>query len=1095
PVRLARPGLWINTEHAPEALEALGLAAGDLVQVGVLDATWASLGSKIVRVVGVPTLDQEGLFLEFESLGASDAYLEWYARARGESGARADDTLLHVCAVQAKACRATGAAGSAVEHVNLIRLISEQGAKAAPAAHRPGRRRALPALSPHPEIGPTDDEEGGEEVPGVLEELPKPPAEPRRARELLPLLGPRSTGRARAALPMPRGRRAPREDEQPRSRSGGRGGGDPLDEALGGLGRGCADGGRAAVLRQRRGGPGAEDRLPEPQGARSSQGAQTVLAARAAEKAAAGRPSRDRAARSSFERQLCKRLLGRRALTGDRESDGEQVGDSEHEMDTDSRDAKGRHDHFIELAVRKPGLLLKSGLEQLRRQFAGRGPSGELPACCAASLDAVFFLEHGPKAIGAAEVRLLRALARVLGLGLEGQTAQALDVVMQEFTSRALAIKDGGWHAAQWLALVPMDAEPCAASRTAATGAARALQSGAPEPPSRLAAAPTEPPSSEVRRAAAAAVGAGRPAPRRGRGKGGRGRPGGRGAAPPPQPPLAEGDEPERRAAMAEEAAAPRAAGQPSHKELKAQRPRHEKETKRAYSVRMAKLMKQTGAETRTRLEYIAKLIDTCRGGPGSFQVVGDVFRGGRALDHDIELICRGCCEELEWVIICGLNFAAGGRGGGSPAPRPRLVSLAQRAAWGLIGEAVAYCSRGPLAAHEELDWGEVAQAKAVAYNGQEVEQGCPLAQGRLLPGVPAAGLLGPVSALDLEGPRVLKWPLGPATLLKPPSEWPTELPRASAQAASDEEEYCICEHLFRVGIFEQIEEEAIFSIDGAPGRAEALAVVKKGAPATSLSKVTRQIVYIVHQGAYQRIAETDLDSLTPSSSWTGFVLCEGQALSGSSDDQSGAFHLYLLPPQWRGYVAVRKQVPGGCVGWPDSKWVRKSVAAIPMGWLSAVGQPQHLDRRLGDGPRSAGFAESSEWRRDQPLPLLSRKLQQASAQHYLDDFGAPEVAPESVAIMIEDTIGEYPLKQREVWAVPELRAATASAVKALVKPFELPAEALAGLLSAERLLPLGHADARAALGAVVLGTDAGEEGGNLCYTTGLAQHGAQAAA
>ena len=147
--------------------------------------------------------------------------------------------------------------------------------------------------------------------------------------------------------------------------------------------------------------------------------------------------------------------------------------DSDRELEDEPKETKVRHDHFIELAARRPGLLLKSGLEQLRKQFAGRGPTGELPACCTAFLDTVFFLEHAPKTIGAAETRLLRTLARVLDLGLEGQTVQALDVVMQEFKARTLAIKDGGWHAAQWLALVPVDAEPCAATRAEETTARR----------------------------------------------------------------------------------------------------------------------------------------------------------------------------------------------------------------------------------------------------------------------------------------------------------------------------------------------------------------------------------------------------------------------------------------------------------------------------------------------------------------------------------------------------------------------------------------------------------------------------------------------
>eukprot|EP00959_Pyramimonas_sp_CCMP1952_P191839 4011399-Pyramimonas_sp.AAC.1 len=63
----------------------------------------------------------------------------------------------------------------------------------------------------------------------------------------------------------------------------------------------------------------------------------------------------------------------------------------------------------------------------------------------------------------------------------------------------------------------------------------------------------------------------------------------------------------------------------------------------------------------------------------------------------------------------------------------------------------------------------------------------------------------------------------------------------------------------------------------------------------------------MVPQNAYQRIAETDLDTLTPSSTWASIVVPDGQALLWSSDDQSGAFHLHALPRAWRGYTALRK--------------------------------------------------------------------------------------------------------------------------------------------------------------------------------------------
>jgi len=214
-------------------------------------------------------------------------------------------------------------------------------------------------------------------------------------------------------------------------------------------------------------------------------------------------------------------------------------------------------------------------------------------------------------------------------------------------------------------------------------------------------------------------------------------------------------------------------------------------------------------------------------------------------------------------------------------------------------------------------------------------------------------------------------------------------------------------------------------------------------------------------------------------------------------------------------------------------------------------------------------------------LPVIPKALRQAWVQYYLDDFDTPEIVPESVAAIIENTVGEFQLRQREayrkagvpwaekkaasrqrrlvrmgalvdstagrvgvtienlldvgrmsmwllelkwvtpkaclmvlgrlarafefrrplfatlnqVWTIPELRAASEKGGKALAVPFRLPSEARAELLSAICLLPLAFTDIRASLDAVVLATDASEEGGGLCFTTGLTEYGAAVAA
>eukprot|EP00974_Lingulodinium_polyedra_P001430 135334-Lingulodinium_polyedra.AAC.1 len=65
--------------------------------------------------------------------------------------------------------------------------------------------------------------------------------------------------------------------------------------------------------------------------------------------------------------------------------------------------------------------------------------------------------------------------------------------------------------------------------------------------------------------------------------------------------------------------------------------------------------------------------------------------------------------------------------------------------------------------------------------------------------------------------------------------------------------------------------------------------------------------------------------------------------------------------------MALSKPVDGARVGRPAGTTCWLSVRVVPMGWLSAVGVVQHLNRRLiGQGaPGAAGLCKFSELRRD----------------------------------------------------------------------------------------------------------------------------------
>ncbi|CAK0897785.1 unnamed protein product [Prorocentrum cordatum] len=477
------------------------------------------------------------------------------------------------------------------------------------------------------------------------------------------------------------------------------------------------------------------------------------------------------------------------------------------------------------------------------------------------------------------------------------------------------------------------------------------------------------------------------------------------------------------------------------------------------------------------------------------------LIKSGAPLRDQGALVDKGCQEAIEWAIIAGLNFEAEGRAAGEPRAWPQIASQAQQVALANISCAAAYFAKDALEPLSDLDIDKLIRDRLQRTGGS-------------------------VQAMDLAAPHVQKWLLDPTLLFNPQDEWPEEVSKASVQVANDDEWYALCKHLVDAGIFEPVEDREIFQVGGKQVLAGAFAAGKVGDPSAAL-----------HEGH--------------------------QA--------------------WRGYMALRKPVPGSLVGRPQLMWVKMAVAVIPMGWLSAVSLFQHLHRRLGigDGPHSAGLEEKVEWRRDRPLPLAPQAKAQAWVQYYLDDFDSPEIVPESVATLIEGAISDFQERQRracssarvpwsdkkavcrqrrlvrmgalvggvagrvgvtidnlmsvgqmimwllagkekvtakaclmvlgrlaracefrrplfatldEVWIIPELRAASEQGGSALQQVVRLPEGARTELLAALCLLPMAFTSIRATFDPVVLATDASEEGGGLCYSTGLTKQGAKVA-
>ena len=65
---------------------------------------------------------------------------------------------------------------------------------------------------------------------------------------------------------------------------------------------------------------------------------------------------------------------------------------------------------------------------------------------------------------------------------------------------------------------------------------------------------------------------------------------------------------------------------------------------------------------------------------------------------------------------------------------------------------------------------------------------------------------------------------------------------------------------------------------------------------------------------------QTDLGTLTPSSHWSSVILGENNVLLWPSDDQKGAYYVFLLPEVWLPFMTFAWPVPGYLVGLPHEK-------------------------------------------------------------------------------------------------------------------------------------------------------------------------------
>ena len=193
---------------------------------------------------------------------------------------------------------------------------------------------------------------------------------------------------------------------------------------------------------------------------------------------------------------------------------------------------------------------------------------------------------------------------------------------------------------------------------------------------------------------------------------------------------------------------------------------------------------------------------------------------------------------------------------------------------------------------------------------------------------------------------------------------------------------------------------ESVAAIEGRKVLNGAFGVEKSGTPTPPATRLLRLIINMIPSNSAQLPIDGDIEIMPVGGEWLVATLGPRETMLWSSEDIKGCFHIFKLPEVWRPWMALSKPVAGPVLGRPAGTQCWLSVRVVPMGWLSAVGVVQHLNRRLlGAGaPGAAGLADATELRRDHEFPCRFHELPRQWWRVYVDNFDLAEVLQRDAA-------------------------------------------------------------------------------------------------
>ncbi|CAK0895366.1 unnamed protein product [Prorocentrum cordatum] len=822
---------------------------------------------------------------------------------------------------------------------------------------------------------------------------------------------------------------------------GGPGEAGPLDQEIAGLEETAEDPALEARL-ARLEGRAARDvpRQGTPKNAARPAGAiGERLAQEVADRAAAAAPARTGASRrrSRPASAVTTALLDRDDddVEDGVESDTERLGGCDHYQGVSCK-----RDLFGWIARQRPDALLANGLGHLCSQFTQQLSAGEadlLAPGVTQFLYTVLFVAHPPRALWAAEGRVLRPPGLALDGTVRWEVIKTADLVMLRFKARSMGIRDGNWQSARWLTLDSQEQLPSGTSLGEENAAEKveARELKVAELRQRLAdrrtsCSPTRSDQllsdfeGDLDAAAAARVPPADAAT-------------GRGFT---QHKDSPGSGVRTDAAEAAASRTPPPALRPPERQLRgSSQPR-----------RWRQMPAEVGTGVSSKFRLPLAVHEAVRGLPGAIGRYGcemctspdptasfarlrevlplplpdaPLFERHRAAWYLHQQLSETCevdaatAQVRALLVDFSLNYSYMGhmRCPTDAAVRPTagLVS-----ALGIVQEGCANFVQDPAAAFELPDWDQVIASKTVSHGGKVMSRAPPLSLAGNMPGLPAQGDPASVKAVDLADAQAGAGRAGPTLALLPRDESPAEVPQAAIQVASKQEWYRIGTKLVKLGLAAPIADDRILKVGSRRVLAGAFRVAQGGTRSPGQACVQRLIINMVSADSYQRVMEDGIGTLSASPSGVAVPLPEGHMLLGSSDDLASAFYGCELPEAWQPHMALAEAIPNELIGVPGPGTTHLALLVFPLGWIIADSEFQHCHRRLGGGgrPLASGFPADLEWHRDHQHPIKSKELEQQWVQYCIDDWDHGEGVPSALVAELIGTVSCAPEKQRAAY-------------------------------------------------------------------------------